>query len=939
MKRLFSALLAIALAFAVVPVVPAMVEAASQSDLAFELNEDGESYSVTDCVGSASGSLAIPATYNGKPVTSIGNYAFYRCSELTDVTIPKSVISIGDFAFWYCSKLISVSIPDSVISIGRRAFQKTKLSAISLPDSVKILGSHAFCDCTRLTEVSIGTNITNIDEYTFFGCKNLTVVELPENVNNLGFYAFNSCTKLTTVIINCDSINIDYGAFYDCNTLKDVWYSGSIADRDSLTIDGDNQCFENATWHYNYCGSENHDYDNACDINCNACGFERSDIHVYLNDCDIDCNECGEVRIITHTYDHNCDPICNICAYERSVPDHIYTNGCDNTCNECGANRYVTHIYDYICDDTCNICNYKRDASHIYDNANDLTCNVCKATLAPKTPRLESATDTTVTLVAVDGYEYSKDGTAWQKSNVFTGLQPYTSYDFYQRVAESPDNLASPASLQLTVTTDKYTPGIPGDFTFLEITDASVTFNQVTDCEYSMDGIYWQSSPVFTNLTPGTQYTFYQRVAEGERNYASDKAVLHITTYSKLGALTYDPNGGTGAPQTTIGQISTQAPTRSGHQFIGWALTPNTYAVYKPGDSYSQQEDITLYAVWAELCDTCNGEAETFHRCYYCGGTGMKSERESCYPCGGKGSTYNKVSCPVDFCYSGTLILNGQYYGKCATCGGDGVFEEPATCSSCNGAGGFVYTYDCEGCSGKGSWYSDCTQCTSGFQLATPEAPQMPQLQSVSDRTVVLVHYSTCEYSLDGAHWQDSNVFSDLDANEMYAFYQRYKATSYTHSSNASSALRVTTLKGRALPPQPPVLQSKTFNKVVLEKVSGCEYSLDGVNWQTSNVFEGLLPLTSYTFYCRLAETSTHLHSAASDGLMVTTEDAPVFVGDLNRDLSVDEDDVIYLLWHLLLPEEFAVNQPVDYDRDSNVDVDDVIFLLQYLLMPEQFPI
>ena len=51
-------------------------------------------------------------------VTSIGNYAFYFCENLTSLTLPASVMSIGDSAFDTCRGLTNITIPEGVTNIG-----------------------------------------------------------------------------------------------------------------------------------------------------------------------------------------------------------------------------------------------------------------------------------------------------------------------------------------------------------------------------------------------------------------------------------------------------------------------------------------------------------------------------------------------------------------------------------------------------------------------------------------------------------------------------------------------------------------------------------------------------------------------------------------------------------------------------------------------------
>ena len=148
----------------------ASLQAATVADLTFTLNGDGTEYSVSDCLGTASGSLDIPSTYNGLPVTSIGDFAFQFCSSLTSVTIPNSVTSIGNYAFESCSSLTSITIPDSVTSIGNRAFYGcSSLTSITIPNSVTSIGVGAFAACSSLTSIIIPDSVTSIGRDAFGG--------------------------------------------------------------------------------------------------------------------------------------------------------------------------------------------------------------------------------------------------------------------------------------------------------------------------------------------------------------------------------------------------------------------------------------------------------------------------------------------------------------------------------------------------------------------------------------------------------------------------------------------------------------------------------------------------------------------------------------------------------------------------------------------------
>jgi hypothetical protein len=164
-------------------------------------------------------------------VTSIGNDAFYDCTNLASVTIPTSVTNIGDSTFYDCTNLTNVTIPTSVTSIGDEAFYDCRsLTSVTIPASVTSIGWYAFENCTSLTGVTIPNGVTTIGEYAFIGCSGLTNVMIPNSVTNIGDQAFSYCSSLTAITV--DSQNSFYsstnGVLFDKSQTALIAYPGGI---------------------------------------------------------------------------------------------------------------------------------------------------------------------------------------------------------------------------------------------------------------------------------------------------------------------------------------------------------------------------------------------------------------------------------------------------------------------------------------------------------------------------------------------------------------------------------------------------------------------------------------------------------------------------------------------------------------------------------------
>jgi hypothetical protein len=198
---------------------------------------------------------------SGVNIETMGNYAFYGCTELSSINLPAATtigtnafydcdglgsvnlpaaISIGDGAFYGCGALSAVRLPVAS-SIGSNSFRDSGLESVDFPEALSI-GENAFFNCTRLRSVnlpkatsigsrafqysnslstvsfpavtSMGVNVfwisglstvdlpkvTSIPGNTFFQCGNLRTVNLPA-VTSITSNAFDSCGNLTSITI------------------------------------------------------------------------------------------------------------------------------------------------------------------------------------------------------------------------------------------------------------------------------------------------------------------------------------------------------------------------------------------------------------------------------------------------------------------------------------------------------------------------------------------------------------------------------------------------------------------------------------------------------------------------------------------------------------------------------------------------------------------
>jgi hypothetical protein len=160
--------------------------------------------------------VTVPQTFNSRPVTVIGERAFYQLSSVVEVVLPSTITAVKEYAFAGCVNLSALTWKDETTGAAS--------SGNALPDGVESIGMCAFADCSSLETLGLGKSLKSISDFAFATCAKLTEINIPDTTETIGEGAFWKCSALTAFDSN-NVKKIGTLALYECVSMEKITLS------------------------------------------------------------------------------------------------------------------------------------------------------------------------------------------------------------------------------------------------------------------------------------------------------------------------------------------------------------------------------------------------------------------------------------------------------------------------------------------------------------------------------------------------------------------------------------------------------------------------------------------------------------------------------------------------------------------------------------------
>ena len=166
-----------------------------------ENDDDGYTVSLTE-EGKKVSEITIPTSFNGKPVNALGENFLKENTKIERIVIPSAIKRIPNYAFYKCSKLSEVVLNEGLESIGMHAFENCKLKRVIIPTTCTVIETCAFQSNGELYQVYLPSTVVTVEQYAFYSISSGAFICIGHaSVPSWGSYwnggtTYTSCTKI-----------------------------------------------------------------------------------------------------------------------------------------------------------------------------------------------------------------------------------------------------------------------------------------------------------------------------------------------------------------------------------------------------------------------------------------------------------------------------------------------------------------------------------------------------------------------------------------------------------------------------------------------------------------------------------------------------------------------------------------------------------------------